>query len=180
MRVTEFGNPLLRLKTNDLNDFDIKSAKIQQLIKDMKLYLEDKKMGVGLAAPQIGESLSLAIIQIKPTKTRPEADKFDLVIINPQITQTYGRKNQLWEGCISAGPLKSGLFAKVSRYKKIKLKYVDENSKSQEKIFEGLAAHVIQHEVDHLNGILFVDRVKDRKSFSTYKEYLNSIKKRHK
>lgn len=176
MKITEFGNPLLRLKAKELNDFDIKSNEIQQLIKDMKLYLEDKKMGVGLAAPQIGKSLSLAVINIKPTKTRPEAANFSLVIMNPLITQTYGKRAQLWEGCISAGPLKSGLFAQVPRYKKIKLKYVDENSKSQEKIFEGLVAHVVQHEVDHLNGILFVDKVKDKKSFSTYKEYLNSVK----
>ena len=143
----------------------------------MQAFILSKKMGVGLAAPQAGKSLALAVICIRPVKHRKEVKEFDLVIINPHVTKTYGRKIQQWEGCISGGPLKSGLFAKVPRYEKIELKYSDANGRRQQKTFEGLPAHVIQHEVDHLNGLLFVDRVKDTKTYITYNEYLKMIKK---
>jgi peptide deformylase len=142
----------------------------------MQNFLLSKKMGVGLAAPQIGENLALAVICVRPVKHRKEVEELDLVVINPEIIKVYGRKSQQWEGCISGGALKSGLFAKVPRYKKLELKYRDEKGRIQKKTFEGLPAHIIQHEVDHLNGVLFVDRVKDTETFITYREYLKLAK----
>ena len=144
----------------------------------MREFLTSKKLGVGLAAPQVGESITLAIVSIRPLKHRKDVKEFDLTIINPEIVEAFGRKGQQWEGCISAGPTKSGLFAEVPRYKKIKLKYTDENGILKNKVFEGLLAHIIQHEVDHLNGVLFVDRVKDKKTFVTYREYLKIVKQK--
>jgi peptide deformylase len=176
MRIREFGNPILRQKAKKLIDKDVKSENIQKLIKQMQELLISKKMGVGLAAPQVGESLALAVICVRPVKHRKEVEEFDLTIINPEITKTYGRKLQQWEGCLSGGLLKSGLFARVPRYKKIELKYCDEKGRRQQKAFKGLAAHIIQHEVDHLNGTLFVDKVRDRTSFVTYNEYLKIVK----
>lgn len=143
----------------------------------MRQTLIEKDLGIGLAAPQIGHATSLAIIAIRPNKRRPKAEPFDLVIINPKITNTYGNRVQQYEGCISGGSGGAGLFAKVPRYKKLKLSYYDENGKPQSEIFEGLKAHVIQHEVDHLNGVIFVDRVKDPGTYMTKKEYLKMIKK---
>src|SRR5262249_44358239 len=140
MKITEFGNPLLRQKAKTLKVSDIRSPKIQRLIKEMREFLLPKKMGVGLAAPQVGEDLNLAIISIRPVKNRRGVEEFDLVLINPKIIRTFGRKSQEWEGCISGGALKSGLFAKVPRYKKIELEYRDEKGKQQQKIFEGLQA----------------------------------------
>lgn len=172
LKIVEFGNPILRQESKSLSASEIKSPKIQKLINKMQDFLLSKKMGVGLAAPQIGESLALAVLSVRPVKHRKEVQEFDLIIINPQITKIYGRRIQQWEGCISGGPLKSGLFAKVPRYKKIELKYKDEKGKIQQRTFEGLPAHIIQHEVDHLSGTLFVDRVKDTKTFITYNEYL--------
>lgn len=179
MTLIEFGNPILRQKAENLTIKDIKTAKTQNLIKQMQTFLVAKKMGVGLAAPQLGKSLSLAIICVRPTKHRKEVKEFDLVIINPTIIRTYGRKIQQWEGCISGGSLRGSLFAKVPRYKKIELKYHNEKGKVHQKIFDGLPAHVIQHEVDHLNGILFVDKVKDTKTFITYNEYIKLAKKKN-
>lgn len=176
MKITEFGNPILRQKTRKLTIKEIKSAKTQKLIKDMQEFLLSKKMGVGLAAPQAGEGIALSVISIRPIKHRKDVEEFDLVIINPEIIKTFGRKSQQWEGCISGGSLKGGLFAKVPRYKKLELKYRDEKGISQRKTFDGLAAHIIQHEVDHLNGILFVDKVKDTETFVTYNEYMKLAK----
>ncbi len=172
---TEFGNPILRNTAEKLSHFDVKSEKIKHLINAMKSTLMELKLGVGLAAPQVGEGVALSVIMIQPTTHRPDASSFNLVIINPEISQTFGRRKQLWEGCISAGHGKAGLFAKVPRFAKIQLKYLDENGTQHNKIFTGLPAQVIQHEVDHLNGILFVDRVKDTKTFVTYREYMKIV-----
>ncbi len=172
---TEFGNPILRNRADKLSVFEIKSSKTQHLISAMKSTLMETKLGVGLAAPQVGEGVALSVILVQPTKHRPEVKPFELVIINPEIIQTFGRKYQLWEGCISSGQGKAGLFAKVPRYNKVKLKFTDENGTGHSKIFSGLPAQVIQHEVDHLNGILFVDRVKDTKTYVTYREYMRYV-----
>lgn len=180
LKVAEFGDPILRQKAKNLSNAEIRSPKIQKLINKMQNFLLSKKMGVGLAAPQIGESLALAVLSVRPLKHRQGTEEFDLVIINPQIIKTYGSKTQQWEGCISGGSLKSGLFAKVPRYKKIEIRYKDENAKIHQRIFEGLPAHIIQHESDHLNGMLFVDKVKDTKTFITYNEYIKLAKKGNK
>lgn len=168
---TQFGNPLLRRKTRELLPQEIRSTEIQQLIEDMHFTLSEKKLGIGLAAPQVGKSLALAVVSIQRTPLRPEVEPFRLTIINPVITKVFGRRTQLWEGCISSGAGTAGLFAKVPRYKKIELRYLDESGQEHTQVFEGLRAHVIQHEVDHLNGILFVDKVKDTKTYMTMAEY---------
>ncbi len=176
LSITQFGNPILRKTATKLAGKDIKSSKANRLISDIRHTLKNKKLGVGLAAPQIGQSIALAVVQIRPTPHRPKVKNFDAILINPEITQTFGRRTQLWEGCISSGVGTSGLFARVPRYKKVKVRFMDEKGKLHHKIFEGLPAHVMQHEVDHLNGILFVDRVKDTGTYMTFQEYKKHIR----
>ena len=171
LKITQFGNPILRDTCKQLSIDEIVSDDTRQLIARMKVLLAEKKLGVGLAAPQVGKNISLAVIEIQKTPLRPEVEPFSLVIINPKITQTFGKRKHLWEGCISSGAGKAGLFAKVPRYKRIELEYMDEAATKKVKIFEGLSAHVIQHEVDHLNGILFVDKVRDTSTYMSYSEY---------
>ncbi len=168
---TELGNPILRTVAQRLTLNDIVSDHIQQLITDMYYTLEHRQYGVGLAAPQVGHPLAISVIDTKPTPTRPELQRQILTIINPIITMTYGRKSHMWEGCISGAEL----YAKVPRYKKIRLSWQDESADTHEQDFDGFLAHVIQHEVDHLNGVLFVDRVTDTHSYMTFTEY----KKQH-
>ncbi len=172
LKITEFGNGTLRTVARSASKDEVSGEGIQRLIRDMRYTLSTLKLGVGLAAPQVGQGLALAVIDIKPTKLRPNVETFDLVLINPQITETVGRKKQLREGCMSGGSGRVGLFAKVPRYNKVKVKYMDEKGKTHHQSFQGLPAHVIQHEIDHLMGILFVDRVKDTKTFMTYNEYM--------
>lgn len=175
---TQFGNPILRKQTNTLSKAEILSPVIQRLINDMRHTLIEQKLGIGLAAPQIGKSVALAVIVIRPTPHRPDVKEFDLVLINPVITDFVGKKKELWEGCISAGSEgKADLFAKVPRYEQIKVKYTDENGKVCHKSLKGLEAQAAQHEIDHLNGVLFVDHVKDTKTFMTYMEYMQRVKK---
>lgn len=177
LRRTQFGNPILRGKARQLAKAEILSPTIKKLIADMRYTLAYKKYGVGLAAPQVGQGVALCIIEIKPTKLRPKLPKSkraSLIIVNPKITKTYGNRKQLWEGCISFGDV----FAKVPRYKKIRVKYLNEKAVTREKDFEGLVAQVLQHEIDHLNGILFVDKVKDTSSYMTAAEYKKRILKK--
>jgi peptide deformylase len=133
----------------------------------MRYTLEKKRYGVGLAAPQVGEPIAVAIIGLKPTPTRPNIEKLSLTLINPEIISRKGKPIGKWEACISG----SDLYGKAMRYEKIRLRWLDHKAKPHEQDFEGLVAQVIQHEVDHLNGILFVERVKDPKTYVTFSEY---------
>lgn len=175
LKATRFGNPILREVARHLTLQEIKSERVQVLIKDMYYTLSNKKYGVGLAAPQIGEGIAMSVISVKPTPNRPTIKPFDTVIINPEIVETFGRRMAMWEGCVSCGTGKDTLFAKVPRYKKVKLRWLDEHAKQHEEIVETFVAHVAQHEVDHLNGILFVDRVKDTNSYMMSDEYRKRV-----
>jgi len=173
LRKTEFGNLVLRTIPQTLSDEEIRSDGIQQLIENMYYTLERKKYGVGIAAPQVGRSAPISTIDTKPTPTRPDLVQQRLTIINPRITKVYGEKVEEWEGCISG----TELYAKVPRYKRVRLRWQDEQAHVHERDFDGFLAHVIQHEVDHLNGILFVDKVQDTESYKTFKEYMKMRKR---
>ncbi len=178
LKRTQFGNPTLREKARLLKPDEIKSARVQELIAGMRHTLVSKKLGIGLAAPQVGESLAIAIIAIRPTELRPNIEPFDAVFINPEIVESRGRRKAMWEGCISSGSGgKADLFGKALRYDEVVVKYYDETGKQHQQTFTGLRAQVAQHEIDHLNGILFVDRVRDTKTYMTYSEYLARVKK---
>ncbi len=142
----------------------------------MKTTIKTGEYGVGLAAPQVGESLAIAVITLRPTASHPEREIFDQVIINPEIIEPVGDKVDKWEGCMSFG---SGepVFAKTKRFEIIKVKYYDEQAVLHENTLEGLRAHVFQHETDHLNGILFVDKVEDSKSWMNASEYKKMLAK---
>ncbi len=172
LRRTQFGNPVLRQIARRLERDEILSEPIQALIADMYHTLDKKKYGIGLAAPQVGHSLAVSVIHIRKLPWRPNVEEADLIIINPEIITTYGRRSGMWEGCISfCGDQKEFPYAKALRWKKIRIKYLDEQAKPHEKDFDGLLGHVLQHETDHLNGVLFVDRVRDTKSYVTLSEY---------
>jgi len=173
---TVFGNPVLREVARQLTPEEIKSDTIQQLITDIKYTVDKKKYGVGMAAPQVGEGVALARIAIKPTPTRPNIQVFDRVIINPKITRTIGEKVLRWEGCISFGSGGMDIpYAQTERWPEIEVSYLDENGAQQQEVLDGLAAHVYQHEMDHLNGILFVDKVADPKSYMMISEFKKRI-----
>ena len=178
LSITRLGNPLLRRVSRRLTRQEILSNEVQQFIENARYTLKKENYGVGIAAPQLGHNLALSVIGIKPTPTRPDLDLLDMVIINPEIIETFGRKVGMWEACMSCGYGDNNLYAKVPRYKKIRLKYLNEQAVEHSQIFEGFQAQVIQHEVDHLNGIIFLDRVRDTKSFMMTDEYRKRIIKK--
>ena len=171
LTATRFGNQILREQMRKLTSEEILSAETQALIENMYYTLREKKYGVGIAAPQIGARIALSVVGIKPTPTRPNLEPFNTVLINPVVAETFGDAEEMWEGCISSGEGDNTLYAKVPRFKKIRLQWLDERADQHDEILDGFVAHVAQHETDHLNGILFVDRVEDTKTFMLADEY---------
>lgn len=174
-RLRRFGDPILRQRARRLTAKEIKSSEIQRLVTDIQKTNEVKKYGVGLAAPQVGVSLALSVIGIKPTPTRPNLEPFSAVIINPTYEGT-GRRTGMWEGCQSSGTGASTLYAKALCYRKIRARWLDENGYQHDEELSGFVAHVFQHETDHLDGILFVDRVRDTRTYMLAREFKKRVK----
>ena len=174
LKLRQLGDPILRAQARQLTVEEIRSSEINTLIRDIRGTNEVKQYGVGLAAPQVGASVALSVIGIKPTPTRPDIARFESVIINPTY-QGIGRRTSLWEGCQSVGKGQNILYGKVPRYKHIRANWQDEQGKPHEEILEGFVAHVFQHETDHLNGTLFIDLVQDRTSFMMAGEYRKRV-----
>lgn len=176
LELVRFGDPLLRKKTKHIPVEHIRSKSVQQLIVDIRYTNQVKQYGVGLAAPQVGKSVALSVIGIKPTPTRPNLTVFEQVIVNPAY-EGIGKLTPLWEGCQSCGSGDDTLYAKVPRYRQIKAEWFDEQAILHQKTLRGFVAHVFQHETDHLNGILFVDRVIDSSTYMMGDEYRKRIAK---
>ena len=167
-KVIKMGNQLLREVAKEFTKDEILSEDMQYLITDMwdTMYAYD---GIGLAAPQIGLSRQLAVIHLEEDSERypelVESNKF--IIFNPSISVLDETKQEFWEGCLSV----PGLRGPVSRPRKIKVDYLDENAKENSIELEDFLATVFQHELDHLFGKLFVDRMEDI-SLLAYEEEL--------
>lgn len=168
---TQFGNPILRTPAKKLTSDEVKSQHMRTLIANIKHTCENKRYGVGLAAVQVGEPYAISTIQIKKTPSRPEVEPFERVIINPEVVEYIGEPTGMWEGCVSFSSVNSPVFAKATRYPKVKVRYMDEHGKTHEEELSGLPAHVFQHETDHCNGVLFVDKVKDPTTWMNASEY---------
>lgn len=172
----KFGDPVLRQKTRLLEPGEIQRSEIQQLITDIRKTNEVKKYGVGLAAPQVGVSVALSVIGVKTTPTRPDLQPFEAVIINPSY-EGVGRRIGLWEGCQSGGRGVHTLYGKALRYRKVRAQWLDEHGIKHDEMLEGFIAHVFQHETDHLDGILFVDRVRDTRSYMLASEFRKMLRR---
>jgi peptide deformylase len=176
LKLRRLGDPILREKSKLLTKKEVLSAEVQALIDNMYHTCAKKEYGVGLSASQVGENLAISIVAIKPTPTRPNAAPFDEVLINTEIVETFGEPAPKWEGCCSIGgpEFESLIFGLVPRFKKVRVKYLDRQGEPQEKTVSGLVAHVVQHETDHLNGVLFTD-LADPKSLMMGDEYKQRV-----
>lgn len=174
LKLRQLGDPILRVQARRLTVEEILSDEVQTLIERIRYTNETKQYGVGLAAPQVGVSVALSVIGIKPTPTRPDTVRFECVIINPNY-EGIGRRTALWEGCQSVGTGRNTLYGKVPRFTRIRAEWHDEKGTLHHEELEGFVAHVFQHETDHLQGVIFVDKVRDSKSFMMADEYRKRI-----
>lgn len=145
-------SPILHQRSKNLTPAEAISPQIQELANDMieTMYAKD---GVGLAAPQVGESIQLCVISKECTGKK----KKDLVLINPDWQKASPFKLTDMEGCLSA----PRIYGEVKRYKKIKVNALGRNGKVIQFIASDLFARVVQHEVDHLQGHLFIEKAKN-------------------
>lgn len=150
--IVAYGDPVLREECEEIKEYN---ADIKTLIDDMFETMYESE-GVGLAAPQIGKSLRLFVVDASPfSDEEPELEDFKQVFINPEIVSESGKKWSFTEGCLSI----PGVREAVSRKETIVVNYLDENFEEVEEEFSGLAARVIQHEYDHIEGVLFIDKI---------------------
>ena len=150
--IVVYGSPILRLIAKDIYS-DFKG--LQQLIADMFETMH-KADGMGLAAPQIGKSIRIFIIDATSLKEDdPSLKDFKKVFINPRILKLDGETEIMNEGCLSLPKLRED----VDRHNKLRISYYDENWQFYDEVYEGLKARVIQHEYDHLDGVMFIDRI---------------------
>ncbi len=156
-KIFQYPEKVLREETIKVTSFD---NKLSELIEDMAETMYEAP-GIGLAAPQVGESLKLIIVD---TTEDPEGKKQFKALVNPEITHHEGKQIDE-EGCLSVPELT----AKVERYKKITVSYQDPEGKKHELTTEDRFAVVLQHEIDHINGILFIDHLSPLKR-SLYKK----------
>jgi len=129
--------------------------KLQEVIADMFETMRNAK-GVGLAAPQIGLSIRLFVVDASPfAEDEAELKDFKRVFINTQLVKEHGDKWKFNEGCLSIPGVREDIFRK----REIEIEYMDENFITQKANLHGLAARIIQHEYDHIEGVLFTDRI---------------------
>ncbi|GIV35488.1 MAG: peptide deformylase [Chitinophagales bacterium] len=161
--IVAYGDPVLRKKTEEIQPGH---AGLAELIENMFETMYNAP-GVGLAAPQIGQSLRLFVVdseqwlrenektQSEPAENHLTGEPIKQVFINPRMIKEYGQKWTYQEGCLSI----PGIREDVQRLDKIVIRYFDENFHEYEKEFTGITARIIQHEYDHIEGILFTDRI---------------------
>jgi peptide deformylase len=154
--IVAYGDPVLKQVANDI---DAEYPNLKQLIEDMENTME-KASGVGLAAPQIGLSIRLFIIDSTLMMDEGEEDKgIREVFINAEMIEETGTEWAFEEGCLSIPDIREDVYRKDT----ITIKYLDKDFKEHTKTFDGMTARVIQHEYDHIEGILFIDHLKPLK-----------------
>ncbi|KKS15333.1 MAG: Peptide deformylase [Parcubacteria group bacterium GW2011_GWB1_41_6] len=155
-KILQKENSILRKVAQEVPIKEIGSAKIKKIIKEMTEALANEPEGVALAAPQIGYGLRLFIVAKHKLsqEENPLAGGEFLIFINPKILKTSQKKVFLKEGCLSL----TGIYKEIWRKEKALIEAYDENGKKFRRGASGLLAEIIQHEVDHLNGILFIDK----------------------
>jgi peptide deformylase len=165
--ITKMGHPVLRQPAREVDAAGLRSPEVRQLIDDMLETMQGAN-GAGLAAPQVFESLRILVAH-RPVRKKEGEDEVDtsVVLVNPRILKASREGYADWEGCLSI----PGIWGMVPRHHSIVVEAWDRDAKRVTLKAEGYFARILQHEIDHLDGILFLDRMEDMKTL-TYTEEL--------
>ena len=163
LKISRLGHPILLEKTNPVQN--IPDNEIKKIIYDMSETMIDAK-GIGLAAPQVYINKQIMIFRTFNEDDDKNNEIKITALINPKISKVTNETDEQWEGCLSI----PGMLGLVKRYKKIKYEGLDMNGNIIKKEAEGLEARVVQHEYDHLMGILYTSRLVDEKAFGFSEE----------
>ena len=167
LKVARLGNPVLRKMAEELPSDQPASLQLREFIDDMIETMKEYD-GVGLAAPQVHVSQKLAVLEVADNPRYPHKPRVPLtVLVNPKITPLSNETEEDWEGCLSIPEIRG----RVPRYTNIRVEARDQNGKELNFVADGFHARVIQHEWDHLNGKLFLDRMRDFSSLTCLQEF---------
>jgi peptide deformylase len=165
LEVIELGNLILRQTAQFVED--VQSDRIQTLIDNLLVTVKEAN-GVGIAAPQVAQSDRLFIVASRPNLRYPNAPTMEpTAMINPSILAHSDETVKGWEGCLSI----PGIRGHVPRYQAIEVAYTDRNGRRHKQELTDFVARIFQHELDHLNGIVFVDRLESTQDMITEREY---------
>lgn len=163
--IAQLGHSVLRRQAEKIED---PGSKTTITIIENMLELLSRSNGVGLAAPQIFESVCIVVIASRPSKRYPYAPEMEpVVMLNPHFDVLSNTMKKDWEGCLSI----PGIRALVPRFEKIKITFLDRLGVSQELIADDFIARVFQHEYDHLQGMVYLDRVENNRDIISESEF---------
>lgn len=165
LEVIQLGHPLLRSQAQLVDN--IQSPRIQNLIDNL-IATVIKANGVGIAAPQVQSSDRIFILASRPNSRYPNAPEMEPTpMINPKILASSSEEAKGWEGCLSI----PGIRGLVPRHRAIEIQYSDRNGKLHKQELSDFVARIFQHELDHLDGIVFIDRLQSSQDLITEQEY---------
>jgi peptide deformylase len=165
LKVARMGHPVLRQVARKVDPAEIKTPGFQKLVDDMIETMREYE-GIGLAAPQVHEDVRLAIIGVEDGRGEDRTIRV-LPVINPEISPVGTTTAEGWEGCLSLPKLRG----RVTRPDRIQVKALDRRGNRITFDMEGYPARVTQHEIDHLDGVLFIDRMKSFETLCFLDEY---------
>lgn len=166
--IVEVGDPVLRARAREVSADELRSPEFQVFVDDL---IETMRAagGAGLAANQVGDLRRVAVIEVRENHPRyPYKPPIPLtVIVNPQLEPVGAETVAINEGCLSV----PGLRGEAERFVTVRVRWADRDGVEHEELRRGLTAGTFQHEVDHLDGVLFLDRVRDPKTFTTWAQF---------
>jgi peptide deformylase len=166
--ITSVGDPVLRERAREVGAEELASDEVQRFIDDL---IETKRAahGAGLAANQVGSLRRIAVVEVEPDNPRyPYKPSYPLtVLVNPELEPVGDETFEVNEGCLSVPDLRGEL----PRLAHVRARFLDRTGSPSDVIVSGLTAGTFQHEVDHLNGVLFLDRVADPATFATWEQF---------
>lgn len=169
LQVSQLGNPILRRQARPIQN--VRDERIQKLIDDL-IATAISANGVGIAAPQVSQSIRLFIVASRPSPRYPHAPTMEpTAMIDPKIVSHSAEIVKDWEGCLSI----PGIRALVPRYQAIEVEYTSRDGELHRRELTDFVARIFQHEYDHLDGIVFLDRVENTGDMMTEQEYQQRI-----
>jgi peptide deformylase len=172
--IVRLGHPALRHPAAAVSAEQLRDPVTQGLIDDLVDTMRDA-LGVGIAAPQVGEGLQIFVYEAVGEHREPEARIPLRVVVNPMLTPISGELVYDWEGCLSIPDLR-GL---VPRHPSVRVRALDREGQALDFVASGFEARIVQHEFDHLNGVVFLDRMRDLKALAYTDEWEEYLLGRH-
>lgn len=166
LKVARMGHPVLRTRARALDRAEIRTPLVQKLIDDMIETMEEYH-GVGLAAPQVHESLRIFIAGLEEDGDGDEPTLAAMPFINPEIVTLGSEQVMDWEGCLSIPDIRG----QVPRHRRVRIRALDRDGKRIERELDDFPARVVQHENDHLDGVLFFDRMSSFETLTFMDEF---------